>query len=404
VSDAIGEVFHKRLFGALYQRTLLFNTCWEDPAVDRRALAIGPGDTLLVITSAGCNVLDYALAGPRAIHAVDANPRQTALLELKLAAIRRLDFSTFFEVFGLGRHRHFASLYREALRPELSPFARQFWDHHQRWFLGKGLRGSFYWHGLSGLFAYAFRSYVAVRPRLKRALADLVALGSLSLAEQGRVYRERVEPLLWTNGVAWALRSPISAILLGVPWAQRRDLEAQFGGDLAAYIRRVLRGVFEEVGLRENYFWTLYLRGHYTAECCPEYLKRHNFERLKGGLADRIHPRTATVTEFLRSTREAITKFVLLDHLDWLSREHHAALVDEWQQILARAGKGARVIFRSGAPRPVFLDRLEVPAAGRDPVRVLDRLRFYPQMAAELSRSDRVRTYASFHVADILAA
>jgi S-adenosylmethionine-diacylglycerol 3-amino-3-carboxypropyl transferase len=73
------------LFDAIYRRALVYNTCWEDPAVDRAALNFRPDDTVLVITSAGCNVLDYALTGPRRIHAVDANPRQTAPLELKLA-------------------------------------------------------------------------------------------------------------------------------------------------------------------------------------------------------------------------------------------------------------------------------------------------------------------------------
>jgi S-adenosylmethionine-diacylglycerol 3-amino-3-carboxypropyl transferase len=75
---------------------LVYNCCWEDPAVDRRALDLRADDTMLVITSAGCNVLDYALTGPARIHAVDANPRQTALLELKLAGIRQLDFDDFF--------------------------------------------------------------------------------------------------------------------------------------------------------------------------------------------------------------------------------------------------------------------------------------------------------------------
>src|SRR5262245_38770309 len=83
---------HGRLFEACLSRSLVYNTCWEDPAVDHRALRLTSADRMLVITSAGCNVLDYALAGPAAIHAVDANPRQNALLELKLAAIRRLDF------------------------------------------------------------------------------------------------------------------------------------------------------------------------------------------------------------------------------------------------------------------------------------------------------------------------
>jgi hypothetical protein len=61
---------------------------------------------MAVITSAGCNVLDYAIAGPREIVAVDANPQQNALLELKVAAIRALDFDEFFALFGAGRPWH----------------------------------------------------------------------------------------------------------------------------------------------------------------------------------------------------------------------------------------------------------------------------------------------------------
>ena len=45
----------QKIFDAIYSRSLVYNTCWEDPAVDRKALALGPDDTVLVITSAGCN-------------------------------------------------------------------------------------------------------------------------------------------------------------------------------------------------------------------------------------------------------------------------------------------------------------------------------------------------------------
>ena len=82
----------QKIFDALYSRSLVYNTCWEDPAVDRQALHIGPEDTVMVITSAGCNALDYALGNPARVYAIDANPRQNALLELKIAGIRKLDF------------------------------------------------------------------------------------------------------------------------------------------------------------------------------------------------------------------------------------------------------------------------------------------------------------------------
>ena len=55
----------------------------------------------------GCSALDYALMSPHRVHAVDANPRQNALLELKLAGIRSLEFADFFALFGVGRHPGF---------------------------------------------------------------------------------------------------------------------------------------------------------------------------------------------------------------------------------------------------------------------------------------------------------
>jgi len=51
-------------FNCIYGHNLVYNTCWEDPRLDRVALNLGAEDTLLVITSAGCNTLDYAWATP----------------------------------------------------------------------------------------------------------------------------------------------------------------------------------------------------------------------------------------------------------------------------------------------------------------------------------------------------
>jgi S-adenosylmethionine-diacylglycerol 3-amino-3-carboxypropyl transferase len=53
---------------------LLFGHSWEDPASDRAALRIKRGDTLLTITSGGCNTLTLLLEDPACVHAVDINP------------------------------------------------------------------------------------------------------------------------------------------------------------------------------------------------------------------------------------------------------------------------------------------------------------------------------------------
>ncbi|MEO8039627.1 MAG: BtaA family protein, partial [Betaproteobacteria bacterium] len=250
----------QRVFDAIYTRSLVYNTCWEDSAVDRQALQLDGDDIVLVIASAGCNALDYALCGPRRVHAVDANPRQIALLELKLAGIRRLGHPDFFALFGEGRHPRFEELYRDALRADLSPFAQLFWDRNGRWFAHPEERGSFYYHGLSGLVARAVRSYLRLRPKLERAVRDLT--DAPGIAEQRHIYDSRIAPMLWTRPMNWMLGRQLTMSMLGVPHAQRKEVQAQHAGGVAGYVRSAVDHVFRHLPVADNYFWRVYLRGH----------------------------------------------------------------------------------------------------------------------------------------------
>ncbi len=392
----LGDHIDQNVFNALYARSLVYNTCWEDPAVDRRALGLGADDTVMVIASAGCNALDYALDGPREIHAVDANPRQTALLELKLAAIRHLDYEDFFALFGAGYHPRFAELYKSRLRPGLGEFPRRWWDRHTHWFTSP--LGSFYYHGLAGWVARGFRAYFRLRPELWGDVRDLFAAGDLET--QRRIYDSRIAPALWTPMMKWALSRQFTLSLLGVPHPQRKLIQAQHPDGVAGFIREAIEYVFRELPVADNYFWRVYVFGRYTPECCPEYLKPDNFQRLKAGLADRVRPHTRTVTEFLHETNAPISRFVLLDHMDWMSSYHPAALVEEWNAILDRARAGARILLRSAHADPAFLDWVRVRPE-RAPLKSV--LRFDQDLAARLHVDDRVHTYAGFKIADVPA-
>ena len=386
----------QKVFDALYARSLVYNTCWEDPSVDRQALRLTADDTLLVITSAGCNVLDYALQGPRAIHAIDANPRQNALLELKLAGIRSLVFEDFFAIFGRGYHPNFRELYRQHLRPELSEFARNYWDRRSKWFASRD--DSFYFHGLSGFVARAFRTYFSLRPQLARHVQDLLACDNLEAQRQ--IYDERIASELWTPAVNWVLERQLTMSLLGVPHPQRRLVQAQHPDGVAGFIREAIEYVFRNLPVADNYFWRVYLNGQYSPTCCPEYLKIDSFYALKGGLVECIELHTCTVTEFLHSGDQAISRFVLLDHMDWMSSYHPAALVEEWNAILERATPSARILMRSAHANPPFLDWVEAGPSHRP---LSEILHFDRDLAARLQREDRVHTYAGFMVADVRA-
>lgn len=140
---------HDVFFHRVHSSTLIYNTCWEDPRVDRRLLGLQPDSRVVMITSAGCNVLDYLLDDPAEIHAVDVNPRQTALLQLKLAVIEHGDHSELFRLFGEGLRPGFRSLL-DLLTPRLQPYAKKYWETKHYYFESTCANPSFYYRGALG--------------------------------------------------------------------------------------------------------------------------------------------------------------------------------------------------------------------------------------------------------------
>jgi S-adenosylmethionine-diacylglycerol 3-amino-3-carboxypropyl transferase len=382
LADGPTALFQRSFFDLVWRHNLVYNQCWEDPAVDRQALDLNPSDRVLVITSAGCNALDYALLGARVV-AVDANPRQNHLLELKRAGIRRLDFDAFFALFGEGGSPLARDIYA-TLRCELDDEARAFWDREIRLFDPRAQGGTFYYQGTSGLVARLMRFHIDHLARARGLLERVFE--AKSLTEQWAVYERELRPRLFGERLLRTIGNPAVLALLGVPGPQR-DMVAEGDGGVAGFLRRSLDHVMGVALFRDNYFWTVYANGRYGRESCPEYLKRESFEHLKAGLVDNVSCVTATVTECLKRDREGFSAFVLLDHLDWLAGNPRL-LEEEWAQIFAAARPGARVIFRSGGTDARFL-----------PVRVARRLLFERERAMSLHQLDRVGTYGSFHIA-----
>ncbi len=391
----------QRCFNWIHGHNLVYNACWEDPRLDRVALELGPDDTVVMIASAGCNALDYALDGPRQVHAVDINPRQTGLLELKQAAIRHLDFETFFDMFGRGRLRRVRDAYRDSLRPDLSPWSQQYWDRNIGYFDDAGGHHSFYFHGTSGLFARGVNLYLDRVARVRDAITAILHAGSVD--EQRHIYDSRLRQAVRQRLVRWLLERDTALALLGVPRPQREHVETGRTGGIYQFVEEALESVFSRLPLADNYFWRVYLTGAYTSTCCPEYLKRENFARLKAGLVDRILPHTGTLTRFLERHSGPVSRFVLLDHMDWLAGTHSDALGREWQAIVDRAAPDARILWRSGGRRTDFVDVIEPLVNGRRQ-RLGDLLSYSRTLATSLHAVDRVHTYGSFHIADLALA
>lgn len=375
-------------FRKVHGSRLIYNTCWEDPRADRELLSIRPGDRIVMITSAGCNTLDYLLDNPAGIDCVDMNPRQNALLELKLAVLAKGDHELLFQLFGLGRHAEFASVYR-GLRDQLSASAQAHWDRSSDVFSPRG-RGSFYFRGASGDVAWWVRSTLrTLQPRLWRELCGL--LESTTLDQQRERYA-RIEPRLWGPVLRWAARQPAVLTLLGVPRAQRNLIETQYPGGINRYIEDKLRYLLTELPIQENYFWRVYLLGSYSPQCCPNYLRPEHFAML-AERAGRVRAHTSTLSAFLSHAEDRFNRFVLLDHQDWMAAHTPELLDDEWNLVIQRSAPDARVLMRSAGLSIDFL-----PEFARA------RLQAHPEDCAHWHRRDRVGTYGSVLCATVAPA
>ena len=73
------------------------------------------------------------------------------------------------------------------------------------------------------------------------------------------------------------------------------------------------------------------------------------------------------------------------------------------ESLSAIFNPGARILFRSASVEPTFLDNVRLrDSIGAPNIRLTERLRFDRDLADALHQRDRVHTYASFHIADLV--
>ncbi len=369
-----------KIFQQIHTGNLVYNTCWEDPRCDREMLELRPDSKVVMLTSAGCNALDYLLDNPLSVDCVDMNPRQNALLELKTALFQYSDHETLFQFFGLGKHTQAKSLFQDAIRPEMDGYAQQYWDQNLHFFEGKGIRKSFYWHGSAGSAAFVVKTVLEANPQTKRLIYQFFECEDL---EAQRALYDKIEPRLINSFTAWLFNRHVFQSMLGVPVAQQNLAKKTYSNGMAGYVKACFRKVFTELSVRDNYFWKVYFLGKYSEDCCPNYLKKEHFETLKSRVG-RLKTHTSTLSEFLENNPGQYTHFILLDHQDWMSAHNRPALAEEWQLILQNAAPNAKILLRSAAQEVDFI-----------PETVYQKVQFDPQKVLETQRFDRVGTYAS---------
>jgi betaine lipid synthase len=361
-----------------WPHTYIYNFTWEDPREDHKILRFTPDSRLIVIASAGCNVLDYALSDVGEIHAVDMNPAQTYLLELKIAAARALDYDDFWLMFGMGYHRQFAQLLEQRLAPYLSQSAIEYWRARCSVFRKPC---SFFYSGGAGWFVWGLHQFWRLLG-VRHTAHQLATCGDLE--QQRALWRQQIRPRSFNAVVRNFLTSGwLMWLTFGVPKAQMDLIVVD--GDMTKYALDTLNGVVDYSDVtNDNYFYHLVTRGHYSPQCCPRYLKRENFAALKKA-TQKITVHCDLIENVLRT--QSFTHAIMLDHLDWRDEN---GIREELAVVHKHLTEDGIVIGRSAGHRPWYLPLYQEAGFETALVSVRDDDKPY---------IDRVNMYASFYVA-----
>jgi S-adenosylmethionine-diacylglycerol 3-amino-3-carboxypropyl transferase len=312
---------------------LVFTNNWEDPESDHAALKIKENNALLAITSGGCNVLGFLLFDPEVIYSIDINPTQSYLLELKIAAIRSLEFEDYISFAGLRPHSNRLNLYHK-IKPHLSKEALLFWNRQY-----KILANGFIMNGKYERFILSVGKFIKFLQGKKRVLG--------LFAEKSKLEQEVYFENIWnTKRFHYLFKLVFNKRILA-----KRGLAADYfhfddgSKSFAESFYNRSKRAFRDISIKGNYFLSLYLLGKYSNERdVPAYLKKENFELIKSRV-DRIKIITADAQGWLDSMPpESINCFALSNICELMSEKDTHRL---FSAVSRTARKNSTIIFRN---------------------------------------------------------
>jgi len=347
-----------------FLQTLNYASVNEDWRTESMALRAGPRDAILCLTGSGARPLDLLAEHPGVeVTAIDLNPAQSHLLQLKIAAVRRLDYGDLVAFLGLrAASPRWRGARLKSLLPLLPADTARFWERRT----AAVAAGILYQGRWERFYRHVSRLLRVVRGRL---IDELFACRDLS-AQRALVDRRWDTPG-WRRLCAVLCQPAFSRVLLGDPAYWRGVMPGA-----ARYLVERLHTALRSHLARRSFMISLVLRGRLADEDLPPHLTPEGVRRLRP-LGDELRVVTGDVREHIGQGGAGFTRFSLSDVGSFLDDQGYAALL----RGLSRARPGARFCIRE------FLRRHPWPpldGAG---------LTREPQLETQLAAADRAFAY-----------
>jgi S-adenosylmethionine:diacylglycerol 3-amino-3-carboxypropyl transferase len=288
---------------------------------------------VVAVCSGGCTALSLLTIGESRVTAIDSNPAQIYLTELKAKALTTLDFEparTFFN--------EDASELPNKIGIHLTDASKQYWLKHRQELKAGLVNCGTADHKIKGsrdLF------HMSVHPATKTE----TMLSQTNMKAQTNMFNNE-----WVNW-QWklALKSMSSKANLA---AGAGDISMQsVPKDFAEQVQKKIERSFTNfISSGNAYLWQYFL-GRYpmnNEEALPPYLRRSNLLFLRNGLSRFTLAAEDLVTWLKEQPSESLDYFVLSNILDFSKGPYAAILAEE----IARVGRsGGIVCLRSLLPR-----------------------------------------------------
>ena len=296
---------------------------------------------VVVVCSGGCTALSLLTIGESRVTAVDSNPAQIYLTELKAKALTNVEFEQARNYFSED-----ATELPNRIAPYITDASKQYWAKHE-----KELK-----NGLSncGAVDQKIKSnrdlfYMSVH----NANQTETMLTQTNMKAQLNMFNN--EWVNWQWKLALKTMSSKANLALGVGDLSMEHAAKDFAEQVQAKVDRAFTSFLSSAN---TYLWQQFL-GRYPSnneEALPPYLRRSNLLFLRNGLARFTLAAEDLVSWLREQPSESFDYFVLSNLLDF-SKGQYGAMVSE---EIARCGRsGGIVCLRSLIPRtePMLADR-----------------------------------------------
>lgn len=310
----------------------------EDWKTEQEALNIQPQDVVLCITASGDRPLNLLNRPCQKLVSLDANRVQNFLLELKVAAMKVLDYPQYVAFLGAAPASNRREVFKTLL-PYLSQAAGEFWLRH-----GKMIeKGIVYQGGVEKLTRVVAAVFSMTRGKKVKKLFSMD-----DLEEQKRFVREEWNSVVFRNILRIALNPLVSRFIIKDPGLVNFDS----GFNAGSYIYDRINASLQRDLAKKNLLLSLLVKGKVAPDAFSPHLTEKGSAVIKQRLSC-LEIRTEEIMSYLKSIDQpTFDAFSLSDIASYMS---YSKFVELLTLVIKTAKPGARFCFRQ------FLSSYDIP-------------------------------------------